>query len=233
MNRISFSLAAVLIALTVAAPALAQQGESRRGLSGSSGGLGVTIVGVPEVQKELGATEEQKKQLEPVVTEAREKLRGVFGNFREFREQTAEQRQQRREENRKKIEELTKNTEEKLGKILDSKQMLRLKQLRLQQEGPAALARGEVASQIELNQEQQEKILKIQEEARGEAGGATNFRELSEEKRRELFAKFRERREKARADTLGVLTPEQKQKWTELQGPEFKFPEPRRGGDNQ
>jgi hypothetical protein len=41
---------------------------------------------------------------------------------------------------------------------------------------------------------------------------------------------MREQFEKARADTLAVLTDAQKAKWAEMKGKEFTFPAPGRGG---
>jgi Spy/CpxP family protein refolding chaperone len=124
------------------------------------------------------------------------------------------------DEMRKKMEEANKAAEEKVGKILKPEQLARLNQLSLQR--PGAITRPEVAKQLGLSQEQQDKIQKIQEESRPQGGG--NFQNMTEEERQKFVAEANERREKAQADMLAVLTGEQKTKWTELQGKEFKFP---------
>lgn len=59
--------------------------------------------------------------------------------------------------------------------------------------------------------------------------GAGNFQALSDDERRRLFSEMQERRRKAEADMLLVLTADQQNKLTELKGAEFKFPAPQRG----
>ena len=78
------------------------------------------------------------------------------------------------------------------------------------------------------SEDQQGKIRKIQEESRPQGGGGfANFQNLSEEERREQFAKMQERFAKAQKDIVEVLTDDQKTKWAGMKGKEFKFPEPR------
>ena len=67
---------------------------------------------------------------------------------------------------RKKFEEAGKGIDEKVAGILDAKQAERLHQLQLQREGAMALTRPEVIKKLDLSEEQQAKIKKIQEDAR-------------------------------------------------------------------
>ena len=55
-------------------------------------------------------------------------------------------------------------------------------------------------------------------------------RQVSQQvKNSRVIAKMQKQREKADADVLGVLTAQQKEKWTEMKGKEFKFPQPKFG----
>ena len=195
----------------------------------------MSLVGVPEVQKELGVSDEQKKDVAQLVAETQKQMRSSMAgfDFEKFQNMTQEERQKFFADSRKKSEEATKAAEEKLSKILDEKQLARLNELRLQREGIAALGRPEVAKQLGLSEDQAAKIRKIQEQGRpgfggpggpggpGKAGGPGG----PGQDPREFMAQMQKQREKLKADVLAVLTDEQRAKWTEMKGKEFKFPQ--------
>ena len=179
------------------------------------GSSSTALLGIPEVQKELSVTDEQKKKIEEVTTEAREAMRGAFGGGGgggggDFR---------------KVIEETNKKSDEKLAKILEAKQTERLAQLKLQREGVAAFLRPEIAKQLSLSEEQQKKVKEVQDAAQQAGGGRGPGRDASDDDRKAFQKKQQEARDKTKADTLAVLNEEQKKKWSEIQGKEFKFPE--------
>ncbi|MDQ2985679.1 MAG: hypothetical protein M3R13_03020 [Armatimonadota bacterium] len=114
--------------------------------------------------------------------------------------------------------------EKKLKAILDAKQWIRLSELRLQQEGVNALLRPEVAKEVGLSEDQNNKLKAIQQgsmEAMREAMMAA--REGGDMDREAMQAMM----EKSRADTeakmLAVLMEPQKVKWATMQGKPFKF----------
>jgi Spy/CpxP family protein refolding chaperone len=222
MLRRACLLAGLGLLVAVSGAFAQQQGRGGRGFGGFGfgppGNLG--LIGIPEVQKEIGVTDDQKKQIDELLASAR----NAGGGFQGLRDLSDEERQKRFEAMRKANEE----NEQKLTKILDGKQVARLDQLRLQREGVMAFNRPKVADELGLTAEQKEKISKIQADARPQGG--RNFQDLSEEERRELRTKMQEQREKAQADTLAVLTDAQKAKWAEMKGKEFSFPAPGRGG---
>jgi hypothetical protein len=185
---------------------------------------------MPEVQKELAISDEQKGLIEDMQADLREQMRNVFGNPQELGNLSQEERQKRFEESRQKAEEMGKKTEEMLKMILEPKQLERLSQLRLQTEGVDAFRRDEIAEKLGLTQDQKDKIAKIQEESRPDPNAFRNFRDASEEERRQAFAQMRERREKAQADILAVLTASQKESWEKMQGKKFDFPQRGFGG---
>ena len=223
----------MITSLTLAQP----PGRQGRGFGFGGQGSGAMLLAIPEVRKELGTSEDQNKKIDELLAGLQDQMRESFGNFQDIQNLSQEERQKRFEETRKKGEEIGKKADEKLSKLLEPKQTERLKQLRLQREGAGAFGRDEIAKEIGLTKEQQDKIRKIQEESRPQVGGA-GFQNLSDEERRELFTKMREQREKAQKDTLAVLTEEQTKKWSEMKGKEFKFPEggfgrPGGGGGNE
>jgi hypothetical protein len=228
-------LVVLLAAATVAQAQDRRPGRGGFGFSGFGGGFGASssqLLGTPEVQKELGVTDEQKGLIEDMVADIREKMREAFagGGFQDFQNLSQEERQKRREENRKKGEEIQKKADEMVSMILEQNQLDRLQQLKLQREGVNAFSRDEVAQKLNLSQEQRDKIRKIREEAFPEpgsgGGGQQNFQNMSDDERREFVTRMRERGEKMNTDILAVLTPDQKANWEKMQGKPFDFPQP-------
>jgi len=189
------------------------------------------LVGIPEVQKELGLGDAKKKDVSDLVAETQKQMRASMSgiNFQELQDMSEEERQKVFADARKKSEEANKKAEEKLSKILDEKQLARLHQLRLQREGIAAINRPEVAKQLGLSEDQITKIRKIQEQGRPRFGGPGRPG-AGDQDPRDFMARIEKQREKVQADVLAALTDGQRTKWTEMKGKEFKFPQPQFGG---
>jgi Spy/CpxP family protein refolding chaperone len=111
----------------------------------------------------------------------------------------------------------------KVGELLTPIQVRRLKQIRLQVEGPAAINSHEVATALGLTKEQRQKLKSLQEEV------VVKMREVSlamrglttDEKRAkmpEVLDKMHDFRKETMERTLDVLTPEQRTKLEKLQG---------------
>jgi Spy/CpxP family protein refolding chaperone len=209
-------------ALASATSAWAQPGRGPGGFGGPGGGGSAGLLMMAEVQKELGVTDDQKEK----VTKALEGLRpqpgqGGGGNFREM---TEEQRAKAMEEFRKQADERNKKVEAALKEVLTADQQKRLSELRVQREGVAGLSRGEIAEKLELTDEQKGKLRELAEAARpnfGQGGRPAGGENVDREK---LMAEFQARREKLEADSLAVLTADQKAKWEEMKGKKFEFP---------
>ena len=80
------------------------------------------LLAMPEVQKELNLSDDQKKQIDDVgLQDVREKVRASMGqvNFQELRNLSEEEREKRFGEMRKKSEEASKGIDEKVGRILE------------------------------------------------------------------------------------------------------------------
>ena len=254
LRRTGLILGTVLLVLTAsiaeAQTQKRQQGGQRPGGQGGQGGPGgfgagvTTLLGMPEVLKELSVTDEQKGLIDNMLRDLRASAGGGGGggfNRQDFQNLSDEERQKRMEELRKQGEERTKKAEDTAKLILEPKQFERLTQLRIQRKGITALERGDVAEKLEMTQDQKDKIRKIREESRGDRGGFGNLGNLSQEERDKALAEARDRREKSNASILAVLTPKQKETWDQMQGKKFAFPQQQgfggrpggQGGDSQ
>jgi Spy/CpxP family protein refolding chaperone len=197
------------IAMMACGTALAQERQRQRPGGGPGfGGGTMFLLGQESIQKELKLSDEQVKK----VKELAEKQGGGRPDFQGLS----------REEIMKKMAERRKVQDEAVAKILDAKQLKRVKQLQLQQQGVRALSNAEVAKALKLTDEQKDKIKDIQTKAREAAGGPRGDRSPEAQKKRE------EARKATTEKVMGVLTAEQKTALKELQGEPFKF-EPRTG----
>ena len=225
MLRCSF-LGGLLLAIA-ASPLFAQPFGG-----GGPGGLGgmrmpaSALLMMPEVVKELNVTDAQKTQMEEIRTEATKDFQSAMSgiDFQALRDMSQEDRDKKIAEFRTKGEELSKKIDGKAEKILDEKQMKRLKQLQIQREGAAALSRPEVVTKLALTPGQQDSIKKIVDDARTATRAAFN-RNASAEERQAAMTKMQESRAKTLKEALAVLNDDQLMDWTELTGKEFKFPQ--------
>jgi Spy/CpxP family protein refolding chaperone len=115
------------------------------------------------------------------------------------------------------------NLSKKLSDILKPEQLQRLKEIRLQVEGPAALNSHEVAMKLGLNREQRTKLKAIQDEIRQAMQEAMQgLKDLTVDERREKMPELLEKMRRVRTETteaaLNVLTAEQKKDFEKLQG---------------
>ena len=88
-------------------------------------------------------------------------------------------------------------------------------------EGAAALLRPEVIEKLKITQEQQDKIKKIQDDARPTFRSTLNE---SQQDRQARFQKMRDKMSSAQKDSLAVLNDDQMLDWTNMCGKTFKFP---------
>jgi len=190
------------------------------------------LLAMPEVQTELKVTDAQKPKLEELRTQAQEDFRSAMSgvDFQSLQDLSQEERAKKMAEIRAKGEELSKQADGKLEKVLDEGQMKRLKQLRIQRAGAAAFTNSEVLAKLALTDDQKAKIKEIQDAARTQGRGAFNP-DATQEERQAAMAKMREAQAKVLKDILATLNSDQSKTWSELTGPEFKFPQGRgRGG---
>lgn len=208
MSRLFGGLGLALLALI--ATLAAQQppgfpggpGRGQRPMAFPGGGPNslIALINIPEVQQELKVSPEQVKALGDHQARFQEQLQAVF---REFAGDAApEERERRGLEIRAKAEQAGKDAEKELAKILEPKQNERLEQLRLQRSGAQGMLQPEVASKLELSEDQKTKLEDVP------VPGFPPFNPQT-----------------AAADIAAILDDKQEATWREMTGPEFKFPE--------
>ncbi|MGA2257554.1 MAG: DUF4956 domain-containing protein [Thermoguttaceae bacterium] len=241
MSRCGVVMGVMVLSL-IAGQALAQPqgpGFGPFGMGGfGPGGPGMpatlmSLIGIAEVQKEVGLSDQQVKDVRTLSSESQRQLRSAMSgiNFQELQDMSEDERQKMFAEAQGKADGANKQADEKLGKILDKKQLSRLNQLQLQREGVTAISRTEVAKQLDLSKEQIAKIRKIQEQGRAGFGAMVGPGGPGgpDQNPGDFMAGIEQQREKIQADILAALTDPQRTKWAEMKGKEFKFPQPQFG----
>src|SRR5262249_30681216 len=130
-------------------PAFAQR-QARRGAG--SGMPPIMPLGQKSVQENLKLSDVQVKQLK----EFGAKMQKESAGLRDLSE----------DERRAKFQELRKEGDKQVAKILDKKQAKRLKQISLQLQGTMAYSNPEVAKALDLSDDQKKQIADIQKETR-------------------------------------------------------------------
>ena len=181
------------------------------GFGGPGGGdpMGsVALIGIPEVQQELKLSDEQKPKIMDLLSKMQEQARAAFESFnpQEVFALEEKEREQRFAKMRSQMEEITKHTEERLGKVLDKQQAGRFAELQLQRGGVGSLLRDEIGKQLKMSDEQRHKL-----------------RELIEQN--PPFFASPDQRKKVETDAIAMLSANQKEQWAKLKGADFKFPE--------
>ncbi|HZO91897.1 MAG TPA: hypothetical protein VFB38_26505 [Chthonomonadaceae bacterium] len=213
-------VAALLLASFGAASA--QRGQGRRGgMMGMMGrGGAFMLLRNKSVQDELKLTPQQIEKLDAKQQELRQAMRDQFQNPSNDPE-----------ERRSRMTRIQEMQQKAIADILDSKQLTRFKQIELQQEGPAALTRKDVADQLNLTDEQRNQVRNIQEDAQArmqEMMQGVDFRNMSPEDRQQLMQKFQAARKEFNDKYLAVLTEAQKEQWNKMLGEPFHLVQPAR-----
>jgi hypothetical protein len=112
---------------------------------------------------------------------------------------------------------------EKLAEILDSRQLKRLKEIRLQVEGASAINSHEMAMALGLSREQRKELKDIQNQINQQITAA--FQELQgltaderQAKKPELVQRLENIRQETTAKALNVLTQDQRDQFDRMQG---------------
>lgn len=179
------------------------------------------------VQKELGVTDEQKKTLSELAAQLQAEAMEIISGLQDL---SPEEQKEHMPELMKMVGEKGKDIQEKVDKVLDQKQLARMRELSLQSRGAAALEDDEVSAALKISDDQKTKLVAVREEGskkmeeatqalRGGGGGgdAGDIRQKMMDMRKELGDK-----------ALAVLSPEQREQFEKMKGAKFTFP-PQRG----
>jgi spore coat protein CotH len=170
----------------------------------------VSLIALREVQDELSVTEAQRVQLDEIQRELKEKSRENDAQFRQAFESPEEQRMELFQAVGRKTEEANRKASSRIDEILDVKQVERLTQLQRQREGAGVLARPDIATELKLTPEQQERIQSL----RSTTPFGPPFGQTDEQRRESI------------TELLEILDDAQKDKWASMTGKEFRFPNP-------
>lgn len=192
------------------------QGQGRRGGGLQQGGL--QLLRIEEVQKELKMTPEQVAKLDAKQQEVRTATQAARGA--NFQQQSPEERAKANE----KIREIQTKA---VNEILDATQQKRFRQLELQQAGPSAVTRKDVADELKLTEEQVTKIREIQTKMQEETRAARQGVDFQDaDARTKMTEKVQEIQKTSGEKVVALLTDKQKEQWKGMLGESFKFPPP-------
>jgi Spy/CpxP family protein refolding chaperone len=204
MNRTLVGLLA-LVALLIATPLMAQQ--RGRGF-GRGGGFGITkaaLLGNENVQKELEIVADQKEQIAAIVEESRQGRRGG-GRGQDLSDEERAKLQKERADRLAAID-------KKIDAVLVGPQKTRLNEIYVQALGSLAFTTPDIAKELGIGEDLQEKIADARQEAMRAAfqdgGGGP-----------EAIAKARAESEKA---ALALLSADQKAKFEKMKGKPVSF----------
>jgi hypothetical protein len=235
MRAVRLAVALGLVAL-LAGPALAQRG-------GRGGGFGqamslARLAQNKSVQEELKVNEDQSKKVSEAMTKLREDLKDDYAKLGGGRGRRggggggADVSPEERTAARKKVNEAE---DKALKGVLDDKQMKRLEQIHVQQEGLAAFTQNEdVQKALKLSDDQKDKIKTINEDMRkqmqelrgGGGGGGGGGRGFNPEMRQKIQGLQKE----ATQNAVKVLNDSQKKTYEELTGKPFDYKPDQQGG---
>lgn len=246
MRTFGYRLGLLLVALAVvvaqASDAAAQQGKGKgggrrgvRGIGGFGGGFGQGMPGMEftmllpneGVRKELELTDEQKKEIDDLLTASMEAGRKDFEAIGDFQSLSEEERNKKFTELREKGAARSKELKTNIDEILLPPQADRLKQLGLQLRGTRALSEAEVAEQLAITEDQKKKIEEINTQNGEETQKAMEELRSKGDQQNPDFEAFRKKGEELRKagdeKLMAVLTDDQKKKFDEMKGEKFEF----------
>ena len=193
------------------------------------GFAGIGLLQSPRIQKELSITEEQKTQLQELSQRVRKQFRDRFNGLENLS----------KEERRKRLDDIQKTMPQDMKKrmdlmrkgiaeILTVEQQKRWRQIELQQEGPMALERPDVAEAVGLTPEQKSKIAQVNRETQDKTQALfqeirNGDRQSRNERIAQLRGKSRQISDEGDKTAMAILQPEQKKKLAELLGEPFQM----------
>lgn len=193
----------VLLAVTFwALPALSADDDQH--LIATEDTVELVLLRQKSVQHELKVTPDEASKIHEFCSRQWKKAEGLAKASKEERE--------------KKFDAMAEENEKFLKECLKPEQRKRLKQISMQRAGLLWVARSDVASELGLTDEQKQKVKELHREAHKEAMEILRSNEGKTVKKEHL----REMRMKDRRRLMSLLTDEQKRKWKEMIGEEFK-----------
>lgn len=222
MRRL-FTVVLVLTLVAASWSISSAQGRRGGGMFGPMMGGGLQLLSMPEVQQELKMTPPQIEKVQAKQQETRQAMMEIFRNAG-----GPQALGQMSEEERERLMAQAQEVQRKaVADILDTAQQKRFRQLELQSMGPRALLRKDVADELKITKEQQQKINGVQMQGFQEMQTAmqgVDFQNMTPEDRQRLQEKMQGIQKGIADKMIALLTETQKRQWKEMQGEPFKFP---------
>ena len=197
----------------------AQQGRRAWRMYGDNYSVGVALLEIEQVQKELGLSAEQIKKASELGTKLAEDRRRLYETV------PREEWRERGNELREKSKELAKSAALSIAESLDDAQTKRWLEVALQVRGPESLPDDYLTAQLKLDPDQVKKLTDLaigQREKAFEIFRRSRDEGLSRDDARAQFATLVSDTNKER---MAVLTDEQRTAFQDLQGDKFELPE--------
>jgi hypothetical protein len=221
----TLSLGVTLVLLTAFGASAQQRGQRGRGGFGFGGATSLVSIAANEnVQKDLGLSADASGKLRELRDDyfaaVQKENQNAGINFQGFQDMSREEREKMMAKMAEVSRKLNDEFNPKVKALVSDGQYKRLQQIQLQSNlrnaGPSALTAPEVASELQITDDQKSKLSDLnadfarrQRELFTGGGGGGN---------QEAFTKLREERT---AKTMEVLTADQKSTLEKLKGPEF------------
>lgn len=203
--------------------------ERLRDRAQNSMGSVTNLISIPQIQRELDLTDDQRKVISDQVKSMQIWLRMQFREVQKLprSEQAARIRQLKMQ-----TASPMKAKQREILDILTEEQQMRLTGISMQYRGVECLLDDKIADLLELTEEQREELLNIAEEVDlALAESRTQLTKSKPEDRRQNRLAFAEKQKKLRRareeKMLAVLTDEQRKKFEELQGKKFRARTPK------
>ncbi len=191
------ALAVVLLGAAAARPADDEKIVAREDA------IEVMLLRQKSVQEDLKTTPEQNQKIHAFADKQWKKVKAMKGSSESERDRA--------------FEEMAKANQEFLQNTLRPEQVKRLNEIAMQVAGLLWVMRSDVASALNLADEQKQKIRELHREAHKEAQEALRSENQAVEEE-----KFREMRQANRRRLMSILTDDQKAKWRQMAGQPFR-----------
>ncbi|MCA9142993.1 MAG: hypothetical protein KDB05_09410 [Planctomycetales bacterium] len=189
------------------------QSPGHGAFGGFFGGSGRLLVDMKEVREELGVDDQQAELLDALLEDLADQRRALREQDEGPRSADETVRRREFELRLEMLAEFDRRSEALIAVVLEPSQASRLSELYLQRDGIRAFERPEVATKLELSDEQKQRLQTLRDSL-----VENRTRRSSYEEQRRLL------REKELAGLRAVLNEEQQTRWQQLLGKPFEFP---------
>ncbi|MBD3673092.1 MAG: hypothetical protein HUJ26_06155 [Planctomycetaceae bacterium] len=195
----------------------------------NSMGAVTNLIAIPQIQQELDLSDEQRGEISDQIKSMQLYLRMQFKEVRDLpRSEQAAQIRKLKTQTAAPVQ----KRQQQILEILTDEQRMRLTGISMQYRGVECLLDDKIADLLKLTEEQREELITIAEKLDMDLSAERRkLLEVKPEDRRTQRKASGQRQQKLRAtaeeEMLAVLTPEQLEKFEELQGKKFRVRSPK------